>query len=328
MRPIRRILVAVKDPAARSMPAVTKATQLAKAFGARLELFHALSETVVVDAMTASGLDTRTYGKRAREAAIAQLETLAARLRRHRVDVETVAEWDHPPHEAILRRAEKSRADLVVAERHAGAHRAKWLLSYTDWEVLRLSRAPVLLVKSPKPYHRPSILAAVDPAHSHDKPAALDAVIVQWAEVLRGALSGKLDLLHAFMPPVVLDAGVGPSTATRVPFEVIAGAADAAKVRLAEFVARSGLERVTQHVVNGPTSLALPLTATKTRSAIVVMGAVSRSGLKRLFIGGTAEAVIDSLKSDVLVVKPRTFKATVPRAVRGMAVTALPVPMY
>ena len=40
---IRRILVAVKDPSAAALPAVTKAAQLAKALGAELTLFQALS---------------------------------------------------------------------------------------------------------------------------------------------------------------------------------------------------------------------------------------------------------------------------------------------
>jgi universal stress protein E len=41
------------------------------------------------------------------------------------------------------------------------------------------------------------------------------------------------------------------------------------------------------------------------RAGLVVIGATSRSGLKRVFIGNTAERVLDGLKSDVLVVKPR-----------------------
>jgi Universal stress protein family len=36
----------------------------------------------------------------------------------------------------------------------------------------------------------------------------------------------------------------------------------------------------------------------------VVMGAVSRSGLKGLFIGNTAERILDELSCDILLVKP------------------------
>src|SRR5690242_15348219 len=43
MRAIRKILVGVRDPKAKQLPAVEKAAQLALAFGAQLELFHALS---------------------------------------------------------------------------------------------------------------------------------------------------------------------------------------------------------------------------------------------------------------------------------------------
>jgi hypothetical protein len=43
MRTIRRILVAVKNPGAKVLPGIEKAAQLALAFGAEVELFHAIS---------------------------------------------------------------------------------------------------------------------------------------------------------------------------------------------------------------------------------------------------------------------------------------------
>jgi universal stress protein E len=58
------------------------------------------------------------------------------------------------------------------------------------------------------------------------------------------------------------------------------------------------------------------------------MGAVSRSGLKRVFIGNTAERVLDELACDVLVVKPAHFVNRVRRAKRGvqLAVSAPAMP--
>src|SRR5579871_70775 len=49
MRPIRRILVAVRDPAAGMTPAVVKAAQLARALRAELELFHGITTPLYVD---------------------------------------------------------------------------------------------------------------------------------------------------------------------------------------------------------------------------------------------------------------------------------------
>ena len=102
-----------------------------------------------------------------------QLEKLAARVRKHGIDVDVAADWDFPPYEAIIRKAQRISADLLVVENHhgTGRHPARWLLAYTDWELLRLCPIPVLLVKNRRLYHRPRVLAAIDPSHAHAKPA-------------------------------------------------------------------------------------------------------------------------------------------------------------
>ena len=161
MRRIRRILVAVKDPLARSSPALTKGAQLAIALGAQVELFHALADPLIVREGDRGAASPARRARGEAEAAREALERVAARIRRHGVDVHSHALWDHPAHEAIARRALGTHADLIVLERHGGPHRVPWLLSYSDWEVLRLAACPVLLVKSARPWRRPAVLAAV-----------------------------------------------------------------------------------------------------------------------------------------------------------------------
>ena len=71
--------------------------------------------------------------------------------------------------------------------------------------------------------------------------------------------------------------------------------------------------------------------ARKVSADLVVMGAVSRSGLKRLFIGNTAERVLNMLPCDVLVVKPAHFEKQVAAKSRGMRLIApqplMPMPL-
>ena len=76
------------------------------------------------------------------------------------------------------------------------------------------------------------------------------------------------------------------------------------------------------HLVGRHPSDAIEQTAREIHSAIVVMGAISRSGLKRLFIGNTAERVLDQLSCDILVVKPAHFTGGVSRARRGVRLVA------
>ena len=200
MRAIRRILVPVGNATAASLPAIDKAAQLAAAFGARLELFHDIADPIVVDgAWHTPGRTLAGIQAELRQRAFERLEDLAEPLRSRRLTVSTSAVWDYPPYEAILRRAAAIGADLIVAPRRE-RHRMPALLGYTDWELLRLSPIPVLLVKNSAPYRRPKVLAAIDPTHAHAKPSGLDQRILDYGAQVCGALRGTLHVVHAHMP--------------------------------------------------------------------------------------------------------------------------------
>lgn len=74
------------------------------------------------------------------------------------------------------------------------------LLQLTDWELLRTSPVPVLLVKSAAHYKRPAVLAAVDPLHALSKPATLDREILSIATRISRAMGGSLHVVQAYVP--------------------------------------------------------------------------------------------------------------------------------
>ena len=96
----------------------------------------------------------------------APVETSAkSRSREVGLRVTTAVEWDYPAHEAVIRAATRFRADLIIADCHSGPHHAPWLLHFPDWELLRNSPVPVLLVKNRRPYRRvPGIDSMAPPA--------------------------------------------------------------------------------------------------------------------------------------------------------------------
>jgi universal stress protein E len=326
MRRIRRILVAIKNPNARSQPAITKAAQLARAFRAELELYHAISEPLCVDVYMMPDQNLHKTERLRRSEWLACLERMAERLRDEGLRVDTAAEWDFPAYESIVRRAARTKADLIVAERHARPHVTPWLLHFTDWELLRLSPVPVLLVKNNRPYHHPKILAAIDPAHAFAKPTKLDAEILSLATSVTDALRGTLHAVHAYVPGIV---GLKPSELTTpdITRRLESMARARAQADLEAILVKTPIARQRRHLVSRHPADAIPETARKIGSRLVVMGAISRSGLKRLFIGNTAERVVDQLSCDVLIVKPAHFAKRVPRARRGphlVVITAMP----
>lgn len=321
MRAIRRILVAIKDPQAKSLPSVAKAVQLASALGARIELFHALNVPVYIDNSGGDSLADRTKAQQAQ--CLKQLERLATRLRKRGVDATVAAEWDFPAHEAIVRRATRAGADLIIAECRARHRAATWLLRLTDWELLRNSPVPVLLVKTARPYERPVVLAAIDPGHAHAKTSKLDDEILGMGAAIEEAMRGNLHVVHAYLPmtvPASRYQTITPDITTRWLAEV----KKTATKRFDHALRKTNVPHTQRHLIAAPPQTAIEAVARKTRSAIVVMGAISRSGLGRIFIGDTAERVLDKLSCDVLVVRPPQFATRVSRATRGVHLVVPP----
>lgn len=327
MRRIKRILVAIKDPSSRSLPGVAKAAQLAQSLGADMELFHGISTPLYVDGY-ADSMSLPEIEKSIRSRSLQQLERIAGRLRKTGLTVSVAAEWDFPVYESVVRRAIRIKADLIVAQVHAHAHVLPGLLQLTDWELLRTSPVPVLVVKTTGTYRRPVILAAVDPAHAFAKPAKLDEEVLQAGTTVARALHGSLHAVHAYMPLPLASTSRG--VASQRALQRALAQTKAAAARIFDRTVRSaGIPKQQRHLVARHPIDAIEDTARRTHSAIVVMGAISRSGLKRFFFGNTAEAVLDSLTCDLLIVKPVNFVSRVPKRVRGVRFAAVPFsPLY
>jgi universal stress protein E len=331
MQAIRKILVAVKNPDARRQPGVEKALRIAKAQGAAVELFHAISTPVFLEVQPLTGTSLAELKRESFELRQKRLDGIVAKARRLGIEASGTVEWDFPPHEAIIRHAVRCRADLLIAECHAGRRTKPWLMHLTDWELLRASPLPVLLLRTARPWRKGIVLAAVDPSHAHAKPSRLDSLIVAHAEQFAAALKSPLHVMHANYPSV-FGLTLGDPAIDAI---TLAATYEQQKAKdnraFAAFTTDAGIPRARRHAVDMDPVNGIPKVARRIGADLVVMGAVSRSGLKRVFIGNTAERVLNDLPCDVLVVKPAHFEKRVPDKVRGMRVVApqpiLPLPV-
>jgi universal stress protein E len=315
MSAVRRILVAIKDLDGKHLPAVLKAAQLARAYGAALELFHGLTAPLYTDGIALSQQGLGSLEQDVRQSALRRLEGIADQLRMHSIRVTVCAEWDYPSHEAIIRRALATKADLIVASLQPGRHRLPWQLRLTDWELVRLSPVPVLLVKNSHPYRHPAVLAAIDPGHAHAKPLRLDQTILKISKTLSTTLRGTLHAVHAYAR---FPMGSYPEGMSGRAVQGLAEEAEhLATLRFQRALKPMRIARARQFLIARQPMAAIEEAARKSRSAIVVMGAISRSGYKRLLIGNTAERILDELSCDILVVKPAGFTSRVPQSTRG-----------
>jgi universal stress protein E len=307
---ICNILVIV-DPTAGEHPAVTKGALLAEKFDARLELFICDTQASREARLAASALaqpaqppvvDLKT-----------KLEVLAGPLRERGLDVTTEATWSDPLHEALLDRTRRTTAELVIKDTHHHTLAQRTFLTNTDWQLIRGCPVPLLLTKPRAWPSAPRIVAAVDPGHVNDKPVLLDRCILEEAAAVSQRLGGELHVVHVYLPMAIV------ATATAVPPMAAAVSPEALeqerKSRLKEVSALVSDYKVAAkniHLEIGGPGEALPRAARDIDADIVVMGAISRSGLKRIFIGSTAEDVLEHLPCDALIVKTPNFAELLP----------------
>ena len=311
-RRIRHILVAVGDLSQSPKNELRKAAMLAKASGASVELFHAIDEPDPRRSYPQTATEEVVEAQRA--AAITRVKVRLERFARHAsvpgVSVTCTAVWDHTPCDAIVRRVHHSHADLVVAVARGHRFGARLVLRNTDWELIRHCPVPLLLVKSRQTYQKPAVLAAVDPFHTHAKPADLDGRVLGAANQFARLLRGAAHVFHAYMPLVTVE--TLPITAA--PLLMLPAADEEAHgEQIARVIDRlaegAGIPRARRHINMGDIAGELSAVTRRTKTGLVVMGAVSRSAIARLLIGSTAERVLDKLACDVLIVKPKGFSA-------------------
>jgi universal stress protein E len=275
---------------------------LAHKTGASIDLLNAVPSPVSTGiAHSASEQFTRL----AAEANRGLLERMANRLRREEIIVNVHVETGYPVHEAILRRVRLSKADLLIIEARKHSLLARLLLTQTDFELIRHCPVPLWIVKGRAAWRRPRILAALDPFHANDKPSELDGEIVAAADAIAAAVGGSVHATHIYRPLLQLIPGMefDPAAVAAIPAQEKTYKA-AVRRQFDEVLDRYGIARNRGHLLRGDPATDLPVVARSLRAGLVIMGAMSRSGLKRIFIGNTAEQVLDGLQCDVLIVKP------------------------
>jgi universal stress protein E len=316
------IMVAIATVDRSSAPVLRKAATLARQRNISLNLVHVIA--LPYGPVTRAGASVRSALKQVIAQEEAGLKKLARMPQLRGLKVSTTVTWDYPASDAIIRQVLKRRPSLLIAESQRHARLTRVVLSNTDWDLIRNCPCPLLLSKSSRISARPTVVAALDPFHAHAKPASLDAVILETAVASAGAVKRVFAFhAHAIPQPLAVEGMHEPYWVTLSERE-LAAYDERIQKTLGATAKRFGIPDPNVTYVRGDVVSGLVRFAKRSRADLVVMGAVSRSGLARLFIGNTAEKLIDKLDCDVLVVKPRRFATPVKRR----AARLMPYPPY
>jgi len=218
----------------------------------------------------------------------------------------------------IIRHVARSECDVLVKKAEPLSGVDRFLFSSNDQHLLRKCPCPVWL-QTPSATQVPGrVLAAIDldigDAAEPETLTALNQRVVEAACMIACAPDAEVIILHAWealgegMVWAFSGSGEARLSADRYVNEIL-GARHAA---MTGFVAKLRAEdgtgpRLVPRLVRGAPERVIHEQSREVAADVVVMGTVARTGLSGVFIGNTAENIINSLECPVLAVKPRGF---------------------
>ena len=202
--------------------------------------------------------------------------------------------WGHPRYEEIINKGKEFDADLIVQHCRAYAKIEHYHLTHDSWELVRRCPIPVLLVKNGEWGSDMTVMAAVDPMHSHNKPESLDNRVIDAASIVTSRLEGEMHVVHAYAE-------------TARPFAVAGTIKSEHSKAFDDLLKDYSIDKDHQHLIDETPLYALKDYSEESNSDIVVMGAISRSRLSEALIGSTTDAALDYIKKDLLIIKPASM---------------------
>ncbi len=211
--------------------------------------------------------------------------------------------------------------DLVIKCADPSTSLRDVFLGSTDMHLLRKCPCPVWIIKPSNHAHHRRILAAVDRDPEDARRSGLNRPILELATSLALAESSELHIVHAW--------GLFAESLYRSPRSNLTEAEVDAMVEKEENARRQWLEQLLDehgvalgkegmdhlsprlHLIKGPARQVIPIKVEELDADLIVLGTVARTGIPGLFMGNTAESILNQIDCSVLAIKPPGFVSPV-----------------
>jgi len=287
---VTRIL-AVLDGTDEDAVVVSKAVAIAHQHEAPLELFlcdaqraysllHAYDQTDVNEFRRKCIRESRHYLESLRDVAVGA-----------DVAISVDAACESPLYEAIVRKAVRSGANLVIKSAASPSPLARYALDANDWQLMRACPVTLLLSRGKSWQSSPKFLAAIDVSGAET--SGLPGSILGICGALSRGSHGRCEIVYS--EPKNID----PVEHSR---------------RLKRLQTLTGDAAITStgvHVLMGDANDVLPTFAAGRGYDAVIMGALThREGLSAL-VGTLTSKLVESLGCDFVLVKPESYHTRV-----------------
>ncbi len=292
----------VLEANSQQQPALERAFQIAELNGAQITL--CLGAKSRVSQVFEDQTPTLEEGSEARSKLQNNcqqfLNSLAQPIKQKNIKVSYSIGWADDPVNGIIEAAIEAGADLLVkASRH---HSKLKTLFYTptDWKLLRKCPTPVLMVHFEKAQQPQKTLAAVSAISVDEEHHLLDLKVLDYASAISKLFNSNLKVINAYTP---VPLGVSLDGSGIYQEEYLEDLEKQHHQKTLELTRKFNIEDDQVETRNGDPNMAISECVEELGIDLVVMGTLAREGLAGVFIGNTAEQVLEKLDCEILTVK-------------------------
>lgn len=218
----------------------------------------------------------------------------------------------------IIRYVARSKCDLVVKRAQPLSGMDRFLFASNDQHLLRKCPCPVWLTRETAPECPRRILATVDldvaDADEAETLAVLNRRVVDAACSMAVRDGTEVTVLHAWdtIGEGMVWTFAGGNDPRLIADRYVNEVLDARQREMDKFLAQlrddiGSRPRLVPRLVRGAPETVIHEQSRELSADVVVMGTVARTGLNGVFIGNTAENIINRLECPILAVKPEGF---------------------
>ncbi len=294
-----RIFV-VLEPQQQEQLAFNRAVYLARATGAALHLFVCAYDMAIGIATFLSGAQKENIIRTVVDGNKVMVAELAKDLKETGIEVTTEVIWSRHPGEAITNAVRAADCDLLIKKAKIHSRLQEVIFSHLDWNILRVTQCPVLLVKKGQWDEVGQVLAAVNAAPEDEVHEDLNVKILEASRYLASILNFELHLVSAYpAPPIYLPI----SSDGKDPVNYRKKMSSMVTQNVGKFAEQFAVHEDHIHLLEGPVDWVIPRVSRDVYAEFVVMGTVARQRMGGVALGNTAEHILDELNCDVLVLK-------------------------
>ncbi|MBT5483905.1 MAG: universal stress protein [Gammaproteobacteria bacterium] len=311
MNRFKKILF-VADGTAGEKTALTKTIQLAMDIKAKVSVIDVIvpAENFAITDVAANMIRLQKEMLKVRKDELASL-VKSARLRNSTLPIPVMLKEGKDFIE-IIRTVQQDGFDLVI-KASGKPHHTGLLFSTLDMSLVRKCPCPVLILKPRKKISHSKILAAVDLRLKDKTSKNMDRTVMELASSLASLEQGSLHILHAWHMAFEkrLKNRKGVQAAYKSLKTMLRDMRKVEKSHLDDLATEFALTRSATHLLKGEPDVVIPRFVKSNRIDLVVMGTVGRTGIKGLFMGNTAEKILNNINCSVLAIKPVGWKSPV-----------------